>query len=92
MDDQRLDLVRRLLAEAARRKLGATAVRDAFEAELAAMAERLTATGGPLPREEASIAERFAALMYLPQSSEAETEREAKELAAWLASHGYGQA
>jgi hypothetical protein len=32
-----------------------------------AMSERLAVTGGPLPREDASIAERVAVLTYLPQ-------------------------
>jgi hypothetical protein len=48
MDDPRLVLIGRLLAEAARRKLTAEAVREAFEAELRAIAERLAATKGPL--------------------------------------------
>jgi hypothetical protein len=89
MDDPRLELIGRFLAEAARRKLGAAAARAAFEAELAAMAERLAATGGPLPREDASIAERLAALLYLPQSDETETGRETAEINAWLVEHGY---
>jgi hypothetical protein len=41
MDDPRLVLIGRLLAEASRRKLRAAAARGTFEAELAAMAERL---------------------------------------------------
>jgi hypothetical protein len=85
MDDPRLVLIGRLLAEAARRKLTATAAREAFEAELRAMAERLAATGGPLPREEASIAERLAVLTYLPQHlSAAETEEEAAAIDTWF--------
>jgi hypothetical protein len=89
MDDQRLVLISRLLAEAARRQLTATAAREAFEAELRAMAERLAATGGPMRREDASIAERLAALLYLPQSDETEAARETAEINAWLTEHGY---
>jgi hypothetical protein len=89
MDDRRLALIGRLLAEAARRKLTATAAREAFEAGLRAIAERMAATGGPLPRGEASVAERLAALLYLPQSDENETERETAEIDAWLMEHGY---
>jgi hypothetical protein len=57
----------------------------ALEAQLALMAERLAATGGPGPREEASIAERLAVLMYLPQYlSAAEQEEEAAAIDAWF--------
>jgi hypothetical protein len=92
MDDPRFELIRGLLAEAARRQLTATAAREVFEAELAAIAERLAATGGPLPREDASIAERLAALLYLPQHlSAAEHEQEAAAIDAWFEEHGYGK-
>jgi hypothetical protein len=93
MDDARLALIGRLLAEAARRKVtadsAADSAREALEAELRAMAERLAATGGALPRGDASIAERLAVLLYLPQSDEAETARETAEINAWLVEHGY---
>ena len=90
MDDARLALVGRLLAEAARRKLTAESAREALEAELAAMAQRMAATGGPLPREEASVAERLAALIHLPQYlTAAELEEETAEINAWLVEHGY---
>jgi hypothetical protein len=85
MDDPRLVLIGRRLAEAARRKLTAAAAREAFEAELQAVAERLAATGGPLPREEASMAERLAVLTYLPQYlTAAEIEGEAAAIDAWF--------
>ena len=79
-----------LAAERDRRQYGELLVdgRDpgeAFEAELQAMAERLAATGGPLPREDASIAERLAVLMFLPQHlSAAELEAETAALDAWF--------
>jgi hypothetical protein len=57
----------------------------ALEAELLAIAERLAATGGPLPREESSIAERLAVLTYLPQYlSAAEQEAGSAALDAWF--------
>jgi hypothetical protein len=84
MDDPRLVLIGRLLAEASRRKLTAEAAREAFEAELRAIAERLAATEGPL-LEDASIAQRLAVLTYLPHRlSAAEQEAEAAALDAWF--------
>jgi hypothetical protein len=58
---------------------------EAFDAELRAMAARSAATGGPLPREEAAIAERLAVLIYLPQYlTAAELEAETTALDAWF--------
>jgi hypothetical protein len=83
MADERLEFIRRLLAEATHRKLGAQDALAAFQAELRAIAERLAATGGPLAREEASMAERLAVLTYLPQYlTAAEQEEEAAAMTA----------
>jgi hypothetical protein len=58
---------------------------EALDAELRAMAERLAATGGPLPREEASIAERLAVLVYLAQClTAAELKAETAAIEGWL--------
>jgi hypothetical protein len=85
MDDPRLEFIDRLLAEATRRKLTAAAAREAFEAELATIAARLAATGGPLPRGEASIVERLAALIHLPQYfTAAELEEETAAIDGWF--------
>jgi hypothetical protein len=90
MDDQRLALISRLLAEAARRKLTAAVAREAFEAELRAIAERLAATEGPL-LDDASPAQRLAVLIYLPHRlSAAEQEAESAALDAWFEEH-YGR-
>jgi hypothetical protein len=84
-NDPRLMLIGRLLAEATRRKLTAAAVREAFEAELATIAGRLAVTGVPLPREEASIVERLAVLIHLPQYlTAAELEEETAAIDGWF--------
>jgi hypothetical protein len=84
MADDRLEFIRRLMAEAAHRKLGAEHARAALEDELRAMAERLAGVEGPL-LEDASIAQRLAVLTYLPHRlTDAERETEAAALAAWF--------
>jgi transposase InsO family protein len=84
MADDRLEFIRRLMAEAAHRKLGAEHALAAFEDELRAMAERLAGTKGSL-LEDASIAQRLAVLTYLPHRlSAAEQETEAAALHAWF--------
>jgi hypothetical protein len=58
---------------------------EAFDAQLREIAERLAGTGGPLPREQASIAERLAVLIYIPQYLTAtEIEEETAVLDAWF--------
>jgi hypothetical protein len=82
MADDRLEFIRRLLAEATHRKLGAEHALAALETELRTMAERLAGAKGPL-LEDASPAQRLAVLTYLPHHlSEQEQETEAAALDA----------